>query len=73
MLSVETKINGKLIGRARIENLRRMGDGRYFYHVEYAQLDGEQKKLNFDVIHDREEGEEELVFLIYQEAVKRLK
>lgn len=73
MLSIEKKINGKLISRAEVLNLHPIGDGKYLYHVEYVQFDRKQNKLNFEVIHDREDGAEELTFLIYQEVVRRLK
>lgn len=73
MLSIETRINGKLISRASIANLHPIGDGKYLYHGEYVQFDGEKNKLNFEVIHDGEDGAEELTLLIYQEVVGRLK
>lgn len=73
MLTIEIGINEKIISRARIVNMQRMGDGKYLYHVEYAQLDKEQKKLNFEIIHDREDGAEGLALLIYQEIFERLK
>jgi len=73
MLSIETKINGKLTGRVYVTNLHPMGDGKYFYHVEYIQFDRKQKKINFEVIHDRENGMEGLSLLVYQKINEMLK
>jgi hypothetical protein len=61
-----------LICRAEIKNLYSIGDGKYFYNVEYVEHDREKRTLNFDVIHNREEGATGLLFLVYEKINKIL-
>jgi hypothetical protein len=76
MLSIETRINGTLIGVAYVHNelyLEGKEEGECVYLVEYHRLNKEPPVIRFNVKHKREEGAEKLSLLIYKELDKRLK
>jgi hypothetical protein len=75
MLSVETRINGCLVGCAYVHNEFSINDKETegVYYVEYHRFDREPKVTEFRIKHKREEGAEKLLLLIYKELDKRLK
>ncbi len=74
MISLETRINGNLIGHAYVENEMCLDtEGNYLYNVRYMRPKGEPPVIEFNVQHKREDGVEILIFLIYEEIGKRLK
>ncbi len=74
MISLETRINGLLIGYAYIHNELVQDDKKnYLYNVEYHRFDRKPNLIKFSVMHKREEGAEKLLFLVYKEIDKRLK
>ena len=76
MLSIETRINGTLIGVAYVHNeiyLIDKEEGECIYSVEYHRFNKEPSVIKFNVKHKREEGAEKLSLLIYRELDKRLK
>jgi hypothetical protein len=76
MLSIETRINGNLIGVAYVHNeslIDDIGTGECVYFVGYHRMNKEPPVIRFNVKHKREEGAEKLSLLIYRELDKRLK
>lgn len=74
MLSLETRINGVLIGYINVHNeIMADKDNNHIYNVDYYSFGKEPYKLNFKVKHNREEGAEKLLLLIYKEIDKILK
>jgi hypothetical protein len=76
MLSIETRVNGQLIGYAYVLNKGQAdidNDKNCFYYVEYHKIGLKSQIMNFRVVHNREEDAEELSLLIYIEVCKRLK
>ncbi|MCX6747116.1 MAG: hypothetical protein NTU63_03215 [Candidatus Pacearchaeota archaeon] len=74
MLSLETRINGTLIGYTYIKNeLNQDNDGNYLYEVEHCRFDRKPNVIGFNLLHKREDGAERLLFLVYREIDKRLK
>jgi hypothetical protein len=76
MLSIETRINGTLIGVAYVHNeslINETGEGECVYSVEYHRINKEPPVIKFKIKHRREEGAEKLSLLIYTELDKRLK
>lgn len=76
MLSIETRINGNLIGVSYIHNeslVDNQEQGECIYFVEYHRMNKEPPVIRFNVKHKREEGAEKLSLLIYKELDKRLK
>lgn len=76
MLSIETRVNGELIGCAHA--VRKMqayidDDKKFYYYVEYHKIGLENRIVNFRVIHNPEEGAEKLILKVYQELAKILK
>ena len=73
-MSLETRINGRLIGVAHIENTEVVdGEKNYLYNVRYIRVTGNPAIIEFDVLHKREDGAEALALLIYKEIDKELK
>jgi hypothetical protein len=76
MLSVETRVNGSLVGTAFVYNELSLDDnieGECLYSVEYHRINKEPPVIKFKVKHRREEGIEKLSFLIYRRLDQRLK
>lgn len=76
MLSIETRINGILIGYASVTRKLQAdldNDKNYIYYVEYHKIGLKSRIINFRVVHNIDEGAEKLVLLVYQEIDKRLK
>jgi hypothetical protein len=76
MLSIETRVNGCLIGFAYVHNemsLDGKDEGECKYSVEYHRVNREPSVIRFNIKHKREEGAEKLSLLIYRELDKRLK
>ncbi len=74
MLSLETRVNGVLIGCAYIHNESVQDDkGNCLYNVEYHRFDRKPSVIRFNLTHKREEGAEKLILKIYEEITKRLK
>lgn len=75
MISLETKVNGLLIGCAYIVNKGQVdnGDGPCVYSVEYYRMGKEPAILNFKVVHHSEDGFEKLSLIIYKKIDNILK
>lgn len=76
MLSLETRVNGELIGYAYV-NKKQQADihnsKNYIYYVEYHKIGLRSKVIHFRIVHNVEEGAEKLVLKVYQEIDKILK
>jgi len=72
-MSIETRINGNLIGYAHIRNTKQIDDENFIYHVEYHQFDKGSRVINFDIVHKRADTPEKLSLIIYQKINKMLK
>ncbi len=71
MLSLETRINGILISLVNICNRMVTDDkGNHFYDVKYYYLGEEPYTLNFDVIHNRDDGAEKFLLRVYEKVDK---
>ena len=77
MISIETKVNGRLIGYANIVNTAIPCDGElkkcFVYSVEYHQIGRDGSITKFNVVHNPEDGIEKLTEIVYKEISKRLK
>lgn len=76
-MSLETRINGKLIAYTYIHNEGFLDEAQTtsLYYVEYHRI-GENvnpKEFHFYLKHNRAEGVEKLTQLVYREVGKRLK
>jgi len=72
-MSIETRVNGNLIGYVHIRNVSQVDDENFIYHVEYHQFDKGSKVINFDVAHKKSNSSEKLSLIIYQEINRILK
>jgi len=72
-MSIETKVNGNLIGYAHIKNTSQIDGENFMYHVEYHQFDKGSKVINFDVVHKKSDSSEKLSLIVYQRVNKILK
>jgi len=73
MLSIETRVNGNLIGFAYVHNEMIIEEGKTVYSVEYYRVNRFPDVLRFRVLHNPKEGAEKLSLLIYKGIDKRLK
>jgi len=79
MISLETRINGKLIGFASIINTEipvEGEEGYFLYHVEYHRVEREPAVLKYSVVHRREDEADVLAELVYeglQDALKKIR
>ncbi|MEK6757705.1 MAG: hypothetical protein AABX88_01115 [Nanoarchaeota archaeon] len=73
MISIKTKINGKLIGYAEIVNRKHIEEEIYEYSVEYYRPRKNPSVIRFNLIHDRKKGAENLTILLYEQLDKELK
>ncbi len=76
MMSLETKINGKLITYTSIHNEGFLDENQTIslYYVEHHRMGSVYPRvIDFRVKHKRDEGAEKLSLLIYREIDKRLK
>jgi len=77
MLFLEIQVNHLLIGQVHVFNKGRTGlddKNNRLYKVQYKyHLDTKKPEvMNFEIVHNREEGVEKLILLVYQEINKRL-
>ncbi len=72
-MDLECKINGCLIGVARIFNEGLRVDEKTMYRVEYHRFDKEPGLLKFKVLHYEDEGAEKLSLKIYGRVNKEIK
>ena len=73
MMSIETRVNGQLIGYAQIIRQFHLEKDTYLYSVEYHKIGIDAKIFSFDVTHDLTKGSERLTQIVYGEISKRLK
>ena len=73
-MSLETRINGRLIGVANVRNTLISDEPGYdLYEIKYLRMDGDPPIVEFNVLHKREDGAEALALLVYQEIDRELK
>lgn len=72
-MSLETRINGRLIGIAEIRNVLDVGEGNYSYEVKYHRMGKDSEIIEFDIVHKREDGAEALALMVYNKLEKELK
>ena len=66
-MSIETKINGVLIGYTCIVNKGQIQEGAlHRYSVNHYRFGKQPSSFQFDVVHNREDGFEKLSFIIYE-------
>lgn len=71
-----TKVGGKLIDKLKAANGKNMDGDRYAYNVEYEEYGKSGERINlmeFNVIHNQNEGAAELKRIIYSEISRRKK
>jgi hypothetical protein len=57
MLSIETRVNGALIGYTCIVNKGQIQDSNLRrYSINHYRFDKQPSSLQFDVVHNQEEG-----------------
>lgn len=71
MLSLETRVNGVLIGLVNVKN-EMISDGKknYLYGVEAYGLGEDKYNFNFEIRHNRSDGAEKLLLKIYEKIDK---
>jgi hypothetical protein len=72
MLSIETKVRGKIINFTYVHNEKLIKNNTYEYYVEHHRVNLEPKIIEFKIQHKQDEGAEKLLLLIYKEISKRL-
>lgn len=72
-MDLECRINGCLIGFARIVNEGLRIDERTMYRVEYHRFDKEPSLFKFKIFHCQKDGAEELSLKIYGRVSKKIK
>jgi hypothetical protein len=73
MMDLECRINGMLIGFARIVNEKLRVDGKTMYRVEYHRFDKEPSLFKFKIFHYQKDGAEALSLKIYDRIYKEIK
>lgn len=73
MFSLETRVNGMLIGYAHVVRKIIIDWENYIYYVEYFRPEREPSVIRFNITHKREEGAEKLVLKVYREIDKILR
>lgn len=73
MMSIETRINGRLISYTHVYNEFQVDGQKSMYYVEHHRINLEPKVMSFRISHNRSEGGDKLALLIYREIDKRVK
>lgn len=71
--SLETRINGQLIGFAYGVNKGLQSNSKDLYEIEYHRITKEPSIIKFNILHNPEEGIEKLSSLIYNKINQELK
>lgn len=75
MISIETRVNGVLLGYIYARNAKEVDEakGIYTYEVEFYKPEGKPPLMEFSVRHKRDEGFEKLALIVYKEVNRRIK
>jgi hypothetical protein len=73
MITLETKIKGKLVGHLTIHNTRVKTNNKDIYEVEYYRPNTKPYTIKFTLEHQKEGGAEALILAAYKKIDKELK